>query len=78
MFLLLRSIGEELLDTVLAVGVLPYESQHISDKPWAVLPAMAKKNTFSGIKPELVKNNLGLPKLNEKDPRAYILFWETV
>ena len=82
-FLVLRSIGEEVLDIVLAVGVLPYESQHISDKLWPVLPTMAKRNAFSGIKPELVRNNLAwttmlTPKLNEKDSRTYILFLKTV
>ena len=82
-FHVLCSIGEEVLDIVVAVGVLPYKLQHISDKPWAVLPAMAKGNAFLGTKPELVRNNLAwttmhTPKMNEKDPRTYILFLKTV
>ena len=82
-FLVLRSIGEEALDIVLAVGVLPYESQHTPNKPWPVLPTTAKGNAFSGIKPELVRNNLAwttmlTPKLNDKNPQAYTLLLKTV
>ena len=48
-FLALHTIAEEALDIVLAVGVLPYESQHIPNKSWPSLPTKVKGNAILAL-----------------------------
>ena len=48
-FLVLRSIGEEVLDMVIAVEVPAYEPHHITDKPWPSLPTKVKENAILAL-----------------------------
>lgn len=64
-FLVLCSIAEELLDIVLAVGVLPCESQHIPNKPLASPSNDGKRKRFFWHQIRISKKQLG------QDDRPY-------